>query len=146
MGRLELHRRRGGFGGGLGHVQNRVISARSDVQNHRTGAGPPKRQFHRPRHIRDVGEVAALPPVAVDDERAACHNPACERLQGQVGALAGSPDREKPQRHKAQAVQAGVEAAPLLADELGQRVGAARVGGAVLGERQRAVRAVNARG
>ena len=144
MGRLKLHRRRGGFGGGLGHVQNRVVPARADVQDHRTGAGPPQRQFHRPRHIRDVGEVAALVAVAVDHHRQARRNPAAERLQGQVGALAGSPDREKPQRHEPQIVQPGVEAAPLLANELCQRVGAARVGGAVLGERQRAGGAVNA--
>ena len=47
------------------NVQNRVVPARSDVQNHRAGAGPPQGQFHRPRHVGDVGEVAALAPVAV---------------------------------------------------------------------------------
>ena len=41
--------------------------------------------------------------------------------------------------------QPGVEAAPLLALEFGERVGAARVQRGVLGERQRAVRPINAR-
>ena len=46
--------------------------------------------------------------------------------------MAGIPDREEPQGEEAQAVLAGVELAPLLAVELGQRVGAARIGWMVL--------------
>jgi hypothetical protein len=47
-----------------------------------------------------MGEVAALTPVAVDNERLTRHNPAGERLQGKVGALAFLPITQKSQTEK----------------------------------------------
>ncbi len=85
-------------------------------------------QFDRPGHILDVGDVAALAAVAVDDDLLARVDLAAERFQGEVWALAWTPDGEEPQGEEAQAVEAGVESAPLLAVKFGQRVGAARVG------------------
>ena len=92
-----------------------MISAGADVQDHRAGAPPPEGQFDRPGHVGNVSEVAALATVAVDDDRLPSLDPAAERFQGKIGPLSRSPNREKPQRHEAQAVQAGVEPAPLLA-------------------------------
>ncbi len=112
---MVLHRWRGAFPGGCQHVQNRVIPARSHVQDHRAGAPPPDGQSDRPGHVGNVGEVAALGAVAVDHDWLAHLDPATERFQGKIGALSRPPDREKPQGNEAQAVQAGVESAPLLA-------------------------------
>ena len=58
--------------------------------------------------------------------------------------MAGIPDREEPQGDEPQAVLAGVELAPLFAVELGQGVGAARVGWVILAGRQGRVRAIDA--
>ena len=104
-----------------------MVFAGADVQDGRAGTGPVDRQFNRPGHILDVGEVAALAAVAVDDDRFARLDLAAEVLQGKVRALAVTPDGEEPQGEEAQTVEAGVESAPLLAVELGQRVWAARV-------------------
>ena len=106
-----------------------MVFTGADVQDGRSGTGPVDRQFDRPGHILDVGEVAALATVAVDDDRLARLDLAAEVLQSEVWALAWTPDREEPQGEESQAVEAGVESAPLLAVEFGQRVGAARVGG-----------------
>ena len=144
MGGLMFHHWRGGFPGGCQHVHDRVVSAGADVQDGRAGTGPPQRLFDRPGHVGNVGEVAALAAVAVDDERLARLDAATERFQGKIGPLPRSPDREKPKRHEAQAVEPGVKAAPLLAVEFGQGVGAARVGwGRFLG-RQRSFRPIDA--
>ncbi len=139
-----LHDGRNGFPGGFDHVQDRMVFAGADVQDSRTGSLPPQRQFHRPGDIGHVGQVAALAAVSIDYQRLACFDPATERFQGKVGALTGSPDREEPQGEEAQAVLAGVVAAPLLAVELGQRVGAARIRNRRFLGRQRRVRAINA--
>ena len=72
-----------------------------------------------------MGQVAALAAVTIDNQWLARLDPAAEGFQGQVGPLAGAPHREEPQGQEAQAVLAGVEAAPLFAVELGQGVGAA---------------------
>ncbi|MEI6676730.1 MAG: hypothetical protein WCO57_16285 [Verrucomicrobiota bacterium] len=53
-----------------------MISAGAHVQDRRAGAPPPQRQFDRPGHVGNVGEVAALAAVAVDDDRLARLNPA----------------------------------------------------------------------
>ena len=88
MGRLVLHLGRGDLSGGGQHVHDRVIFAGSHVQDHRTGAGPPQRQFDRPGHVGNMGEVAALGAVAVDDDWLARLDPAAEGFQGKVGTLA----------------------------------------------------------
>ena len=108
--------------------------------------------------------------VAVDYHRLARRNPAAEGFQGEIGALAfilitqkSLTEKDRPS-HTA-IVDSGLwiadeesalsstildllstilDLAPLLANELGQRVGAARVGGAVLAEWQRAFWPVNA--
>ena len=103
VGRMSLpvlHRCRCGLLDGFHHVQNRVVSARPDVQDHRSPAPPVQRQFHRPGHIRDVGEVAPLAPVAVDHQRLARRDPAGERIQSQVGALAFLLITQKSQTEK----------------------------------------------
>ena len=134
----------GCFGGGIHHVHDRVVFAGADVHDDRTGSPPPQRQSHRPRHVGHMGQVAALGAVAVDDDRLARLDPAAEVLHGKVGTLSRSPNREEPQGEEAQAVEPGVEAAPLLAVELGQSVGAARVGWVILAGRQGRVRAIDA--
>jgi len=101
------HQWRGCPPGGVQHVHDRVVSAGAYVQDQRTGAPPPQRQFDRPGHIGNVGEVTALAAVAVDDDRLARLDPAAERFQGKIGPLPRSPNREEPQRHEAQTVQAG---------------------------------------
>jgi len=108
MGRLVLHQWGSGFLGGCQHVHDRVVFAGAHVQDGRTGTSPPQRQFDRPAHVGNMGEVAALAAVAVDDDRLARLDPAAERFQGQIGALSRPPDREEPQGEEAQAVQAGV--------------------------------------
>ena len=118
MGRLVLHQWRGGFPGGCQHVHDRVVSAGADVQNYRSRPLPPQRQSHRPRHVGHMGQVAALGAVAIDDDRLARLDPAAERFQGKVGPLSRSSNREEPKGEEAQAVQAGVKTAPLLAVEL----------------------------
>ena len=69
-----------------------MISAGAYVQDQRTGAPPPQRQFDRPGHVGNVGEVVALGAVAVDDDRLARLDPATERFQGEIGALSRPPD------------------------------------------------------
>ena len=76
MGRLVLHLWRGSFSGGCQHVHDRVVSAGADVQDGRARTRPPQRQFDRPGHVGDMGEVAALAAVAVDDDRLARLEPA----------------------------------------------------------------------
>jgi hypothetical protein len=86
-----------------------VVFAGAHIQDDRAGSLPPQRQSHRPGHVGNMGQVAALGVVAMDDQWFACLDPAAEVLQGKVGALAGSPDREEPQGEEAQAVLAGIE-------------------------------------
>ena len=106
MGGVVLHHGRGGGGpNGIEHVHDGVIPAGADVQNGRAGTGPTEGQFDRPGHIHDVGEVATLATVAVDDDRLTCLDPPAEALQGKVGSLAGSPDGEEPQGEKPDAVE-----------------------------------------
>ena len=54
-----------------------------------------------------VGEVAPLAAVAVDDDRLARLDPAAERFHGKIRPLSRPPDGEEPERHEAEAVQAG---------------------------------------
>ena len=119
MGRLVLHHWRGGFGGGCQHDHDRVVVAGADVQDDRPGTLPLNREADRPGHVGKVGQVAALAAIAVDNDRLVLLDLAAERFQGQVGPLAVTPHREEPQGEEAQAVEAGVEAAPLLALEFG---------------------------
>jgi hypothetical protein len=58
-------------------------------------------QFDRPGHIGDVGEVAALAVVAIDDDRLASLDLATERFQGEIAALAGNADGEDSQCEEA---------------------------------------------
>ena len=92
MGGLMFHHWRGAFRDGCQHVHDRVVSAGADVQDGRAGTGPPQRQFNRPGHIGNVGEVAALGAVAIDDDRLARLDAATERFQGKIGALSRPPD------------------------------------------------------
>jgi hypothetical protein len=82
----------------------------------------------RTDHVVHVGEVAALGSITQDGGRGAVEQAAAERLDGQVWALVGSPDREEPQRDELESVESGVECAPLFDVELGERVRAARRG------------------
>ncbi|MCU0751067.1 MAG: hypothetical protein MUF13_16130 [Akkermansiaceae bacterium] len=65
---------------------------------------PVERQFDCPGNILDVGEVAALAIIAVDDDRLARLNLATESFQSEVGALAWPPDGEEPQGGKSNAM------------------------------------------
>jgi len=71
MGRLVLNHGRGGLADGGQHVHDRVVSAGADVKDGRPSPLPPQRQFDRPGHVGNVGEVAALAAVAVDHHRLA---------------------------------------------------------------------------
>lgn len=86
-----------------------MVAAGADVEDQRPEALPAERQFDRPVHVGHVGEVAALAAVAVDGDRLPGLDPSAEGLQGEVGPLAGSPDREEPQRDEVQAVELRVE-------------------------------------
>ena len=48
-----------------------MVSAGADVESERGGARMLQGQFDRPGDVVDVGEVAALAAVAVDDDRLA---------------------------------------------------------------------------
>ena len=123
-----------GWGDGCQHVQDRMVSAGADVESERGGARMLQGQFDRPGDVVDVGEVAALAAVTVDDDRLARLDLAAECLQGDVVALAGTPDGEEAQGDEVQTVELRAEPAPLLGVELGQGVGTpgARQGGVAL--------------
>ena len=93
-----------------------------------------------------MGEVAALASISQDGDGLVPLDCPLEGFDGQIGTLAGAPHGEEPQGADIEAVEARVESAPVLAMKLGQRVGAARVGRAVLGERERRFRAIDAGG
>ena len=91
-------------------------------------------QFDRPGDVGNMGQVATLAAVTVDDDRLARLDLAAEVLEGEIVALPWTPDREEAQGDEVQAVELRVEPAPLLGVELGQGVGTpgARQGGVAL--------------
>jgi hypothetical protein len=144
IGRQSLFPSAGPESAAVQDVHDGVVFAGADVQDGRSGTGPVEGRLDCASHVPDVGEVTALAAVDIDHGRLTVGEAAAERLQGEVGALAGSPDREEPQGEEAQFVEPEVETPPVLAVELGQCVGAEgdRVG-RFLGWEQR-VRATSA--
>ena len=112
------------WGDGCQHVHDRVVGAGADVEDRRAWTRPAEGKFDGPGDVGNVGQVAALAAVAVDDDRLARLDLAAEGFQREVGPLAGAPDREEAQGDEVQAVELRVEPAPLLGVELGQGVGA----------------------
>ena len=111
-----------------------MVAAGADVEDVRSRAGPAEGQFDRPGDVGNMGQVATLAAVTVDDDRLARLDLAAECLQGDVVALAGTPDGEEAQGDEVQTVELRAEPAPLLGVELGQGVGTpgARQGGVAL--------------
>ena len=101
-----------------------MVAAGADVEDVRSRARPAEGQFDRPGDVGNMGQVATLAAVAVDDDRLARLDLAAEGFQREVGPLAGAPDREEAQGEEVQAVELRVELAPLLGAELGQGLGA----------------------
>ena len=128
------------------HVHDGMVHAGPDVERLKSGFLPLDRQFDRSGDVGNVGEVAALAAISQDGDGLVPLDCPLEGFDGQIGTLAGAPDGEEPQGADIEAVEAGVESAPVFAVKLGQRVGTARVGRAVLGKGKRRIRSINAGG
>ena len=128
------------------HVHDGVVHAGSHVEGLECASLEPDGEVDGADYVGHVGEVTTLAPVSQNLDWLVLLDGPLEGFKREVAALAGSPDREEPQGADLETVLAGVEAAPVFGVEFGQSVGAARVGGTVLGEGQWRVRAVNAGG
>lgn len=116
------------FGSGVGdHVQHGMVRPCSHVEGLESISLKPDGEFDGADHVGHVGEVAALAAVSQNRDGAVLFDCSLEGFEGEVGSLSWSPDGEEPQGAHADVVLAGVEAAPMFAVELGERVGAAWV-------------------
>ena len=105
-----------------------VVDAPADAGRGAGGAG-------RRDDVGDEREVARLPAVAEQLDRAAGDRRSAEAAERHVGPLARAVDREEPQRHRVDAVLGVVEPAQLLRRELGDAVRRQRLRRGVLARR-----------
>jgi hypothetical protein len=103
------------------HVHDGVVHPGPDVERFKSVSVEADRQFDRSGDVRNVGEVAALAAISQDGDWLVPLDCPLEGFDGQIGTLAGAPDGEEPQGADIEAVEAGVESAPMFAVRFGQR-------------------------
>lgn len=96
-----------------------MIFARADVERGGTFSLPVDGQFDRTHHIENMGEIAALGSVSIDDDGLPLFDPSAECFHGQVRALSWPPNRKESQRDEADVVELRVELSPMLTVEFG---------------------------
>ena len=74
------------------HVHDGVVHAGPDIEDLESASLELNCQLDRTHHIENMGEIAALGSVSIDDDGLTLFDPAAKCFHGQVRALSWSPN------------------------------------------------------